>query len=414
MIEEKKQMNRLWLWLGGAVFLVVVFFTVRSMTRERQPVRAVRVSHSELINTVSTNGRVEPEVNYEVHSPLASTIEAVYVQPGDKVSAGQLLLKLDDKEAVARVAAAESGVRAAEAGVEAATHNGTQQERQQAASDIVRVKLERDSARKDVDALTRLNATGAASAAEVAAAKQRLESAEASLRAAEEGAHSRYSSAEIARAKAALGEAEANLTEARGILAQTSVHAPISGTIYSLNAGRTEFVEAGKQLLQMADLNHERVRAYFDEPEIGKLEVGQKIQIKWDAKVGRVWNGHIVRVPVTVIAFGTRSVGEVLIQIDDADAGLLPETNVTVTVTTSSEPNALTVPREALHAENSKYYVFRLAADQESLLRTPVTIGTINLTQVAIVSGLKDGDQVATGSTNGQPLQEGIPVKVVR
>jgi len=48
------------------------------------------------------------------------------------------------------------------------------------------------------------------------------------------------------------------------------------------------------------------------------------------------------------------------------------------------------------------------------LVRTPVTIGTINLTQVAILSGLQEGDRVATGSTNGQPLQEGIPIKVVR
>jgi HlyD family secretion protein len=164
----------------------------------------------------------------------------------------------------------------------------------------------------------------------------------------------------------------------------------------------------------MADLNHERVRAYFDEPEIGKLAVGQKIQIKWEAKLGRVWNGHIVRVPVTVITYGTRSVGEVLIQIDDADGGLLPDTNVTVTVTTSSEPNALTVPREALHAENSKFFVYKIATDGGSLIRVPVNIGTINLTQVAILSGLQDGDQVATGSTNGQPLQEGIPIKVVR
>jgi HlyD family secretion protein len=414
MIEEKKQMNRLWLWLGAGVLLIAVFYTVRSMTRDRQPVRAVRVSRSELVNTVSTNGRVEPEANYEVHSPLAATVQAVYVQPGDQVAAGKLLLQLDDTEAKAKVASAESGVKAAQAAVEAETHNGTQQERQQAASDIVHAKLERDSARKDLKALTQLNATGAASAAELSSAKQRLESAEASLHAAEEAAHSRYSNAEIARTQASLGEAEANLAVAREVLAQTSVHAPISGTVYSVNAGRTEFAEAGKQLLQMADLNHERVRAYFDEPEIGKLAIGQKIQIKWDAKVGRVWNGHIVRVPITVITYGTRSVGEVLIQIDDSDGGLLPDTNVTVTVTTSSEPHALTVPREALHAENSKFFVYKLAANGESLLITPVTIGTINLTQVAIDSGLAEGDLVATGSTNGQPLQEGIPVKVVR
>ncbi len=85
---------------------------------------------------------------------------------------------------------------------------------------------------------------------------------------------------------------------------------------------------------------------------------------------------------------------------------------MTVTVTISSEPNILTVPRQALYSENGKPYVFRVVSG--SLVRTPVTTGTINLTQVAITSGLNEGDQVATGSLNGLPLEEGVPVKVVR
>jgi len=182
--------------------------------------------------------------------------------------------------------------------------------------------------------------------------------------------------------------------------------------VYSVDARPTEFAEAGKPLVQLADLHHERVRAYFDEPEIGRLAVGQKIQIKWDAKPGQVWHGHIVRIPVTVITYGTRNVGEVLVQIDDADGGLLPDTNVTVTVTTSSEERALSVPREALRSENGKPYVYKVVKDE--LIRAPVTTGTFNLTQEAIVSGLKEGDWVATGTTSGQPLQEGIPIKVVR
>ncbi|MGB7546117.1 MAG: HlyD family efflux transporter periplasmic adaptor subunit, partial [Terracidiphilus sp.] len=194
--------------------------------------------------------------------------------------------------------------------------------------------------------------------------------------------------------------------------AQTSVHAPVAGTVYTLNAGRTEFVDQGALLLQIANLHDERVRAYFDEPEIGRLAVGQPILIKWDAKLGRVWHGHIVRTPITVITYGTRTVGEVMVKIDDGDAGLLPQTNVTVTVTTSNEANTLSVPREALYSENGKSYVFKVVNDE--LQRTRVTTGTINLTQVAILSGLKEGDLVATVSINGQPLQEGIPIKVVR
>jgi HlyD family secretion protein len=281
-----------------------------------------------------------------------------------------------------------------------------------AASDIARARIDSDQARRDLDALIKLKSTGAASASEVAAAQERLDTAEASLHASDQSANSRYSPAEVARAQAALADAEANLGAARQIVAQTSIHAPVAGTVYSIDAGRTEFVEEGKLLLELADMRHERVRAYFDEPEIGQLAVGQKIQIKWDAKPGQVWQGHIARTPSTVIMYTTRTVGEVLVDIDGGDGDLLPDTNVTVTVTISSEPNSLGVPREALHSENGKPFVYKVV--NNGLVRTPVTTGAINLTQVAILSGLKAGDWVATGTTNGLPLQEGIPIKVVQ
>jgi HlyD family secretion protein len=412
MIEEKKQLNRRWLWAGVVLLMIAVFFVVRSMTRDRLQVRAAQVTRTPLVSTISTNGRVEPEVNYEVHSPIAATVKAVYVQSGDHVAAGQLLLTLDDVQPRAREASAESGVKTAQAALEATTHNGTQQERQLEAADQERARLERDEARRGLDALTRLNATGAASKNEVAAARQRLEVAETNLRASAGSAKNRFSPAEIERARAAVADAKANLTAARQIVAQAAMRAPVAGTVYSLDAGRTEFVEEGKLVAQLADLRHERVRAYFDEPEIGRLAVGQKIQIKWDARPGHIWNGHIERTPVTVINLGTRSVGEVLVQIDNADGELLPDTNVTVTVTISSESNALSIPREALHSENGRNYVYKIVKNE--LKKTYVTTGSINLTQAAILSGLEDGDTVATGTANGQPLLEGAPIKVVR
>ena len=412
MAEERKQAGRLWLWVGAVILIVIVFFMARSLMRDRLPVREVQVGRQELISTVSTNGRVEPVANYEIYSPVSTTVKAVYVQPGDKAPAGKLLMLLDDVEARARLASAASGVKAAQAVVEAATHNGTLQERETAASEVAHAHIDRDQAQHDLDALIQLKSTGAASASEVATAQERLDAAEASLRAAEQSAHNRYSTAEVERAKAALADAEANLNAAGQIVEKTSVHAPIAGTVYKVDAGRTELVEEGKLLLEMADLTHERVRAYFDEPEIGQLAVGQKIQIKWDAKPGHLWLGHIERTPSTVSIYGTRTVGEVVVEIDSGDGDLLPDTNVTVTVTTASEPNSMVVPREALHSENGKPFVYKVVND--ALVRIPVTTGAISLTQVAILSGLAEGDWVATGTTNGQPLQEGIPIKVVR
>lgn len=412
MAEERKQSLRLWIWRGTALLVVLVFFASRYLLRDQLPVREVQVRHEQLTNTVSTNGRVEPESNYELHAPISTTVKEVYVQPGDLVQKGKLLMVLDDVQARARLASAESGVKSAQAALEAATHNGTLQERQASEAEIARDRLDRDHAQEDLQALVKLNSTGAASLGEIGAARDRLQSSEAALQAAERSSRSRYSPAEVARAEATLTDAQANLAAARQVVDETLVRAPAAGTVYAVGASRTEFVEQGKLLAQIADLSQERVRAYFDEPEIGRLAVGQKIQVKWDAKPGQEWAGKIIRTPKTVITYGTRNVGEVLIDLDDGVDQLLPDTNVTVTVTTSSEPNALSVPREVLHSENGKPFVFKELNGQ--LKRTPVTTGTINLTQVSILSGLNDGDWVATGATNGQPLQEGVPIKAVR
>jgi len=319
---------------------------------------------------------------------------------------------LDDVEARARLATAESGVKTAEAALEAATQNGTLEQRQASVAELARDRIDRDQAQRNLDALTKLSASGAASPSEVAAARQQLDTVEANIRAAELSAQGHYSTAEVARARAALADAKANADAAREVVEKTSYRAPIAGTVYTVDARPTEYAEVGKVLLQMADLEHERVRAYFDEPDIGRLSVGQEIQIKWDAKPGEVWHGHITRTPITVITYTTRTVGEVMIDIDGGDGDLLPDTNVTVTVTTASEADVLTIPREALYSENGKPYVFKVVND--GLVRTPVTTGAINLTQVAILAGLSAGDVVATGTTTGQPLQVGVPIKRVQ
>jgi HlyD family secretion protein len=171
-------------------------------------------------------------------------------------------------------------------------------------------------------------------------------------------------------------------------------------------------VNQGDLLLQMADLSKMQVRAYFDEPEIGKLRAAQQVTIQWDARPDKSWHGHIARIPSTIITYTTRNVGEVLVTIDDADNDLLPNTNVRVTALVANEPNALNIPREALHTENGQPYVYLVRDD--TLHRMPVVAGNLNLTQVEILKGLKEGDVVAIGSTNGQPIGDGVPISEVK
>lgn len=412
MAEARTQTSRTWLWIGAAVLLITVFLTARMLLRDKLEVRVAVVAHQSLQNTVSTNGRVEPVMDYQFYSPIATTVKAVYAQEGELVPKGKLILQLNDVAARAQVAAAESAVKTAQAGYDAAMHNGTQAEQQTSAAEVEQDRLALDQAKHDLDALTKLAATGAASKGEVAAAQQRFDTAQTNLNAAQQSGTHRYSPAEIARAKGALNDAEAALAAAQHVEAQTSIYAPIKGTIYTLDAAPSEYTEPGKLLVRLADLHQERVRAYFDEPELGRLAVGQPVTIRWEAKPGLEWHGHIMRLPVTVVTYTTRNVGEVLVDIDGTNDDLLPETHVTVTVTTSSEPNALSMPRDALHELNGKYFVYKVVGNQ--LQRVDVTIGSPTLTQVPILSGLSDGDVVATGALNGQPLQTDVPIKVVR
>jgi HlyD family secretion protein len=398
--------------MGAAVLLIAVFLTAKFLLRDKLSVRVAGVEHTMLQNTVSTNGRVEPITNYPFYSPVATTVRAVYVHEGEVVPKGKLILQLDDVAARAQVAAAESAVKTAQAAYDAAMHNGTQAEQQASAAEVEQDRLARDQAKHDLDALQRLAATGAASQSEVAAAQHRYDTAQANLNAAEQSGNHRYSRPEIARAQAALNDAEAALAAAQHVEAQTSVYAPIAGTIYTLDAAPAEYTEPGKLLVQMADLKRERVRAYFDEPELGRLAVGQPVTIRWEARPGMEWHGHVERVPITVVTYTTRNVGEVLADIDGKVDDLLPDTHVTVTVTISSEPNALSMPRDALHEQNGRYFVYKVADGQ--LQRVSVTIGPPTLTQVPILSGLNEGDVVATGTLNGQPLQAGVPIKEIR
>jgi HlyD family secretion protein len=272
--------------------------------------------------------------------------------------------------------------------------------------------MDRDAAQRDLDALRKLQVTGAASANEVAAAQQRLAADNASLQGLQTRKTQRYDQGDIGRAKSAFDEAQAGYAAASEILNQAHVRAPFSGTVYSLPVSRTEYVQQGDRLLQMADLTKMQVRGYFDEPEIGKLQVGQPITIEWDARPSKVWHGHVSRVPSTIITYGTRNVGEVLVTMDDADGALLPATNVRITVTIANEGNALNIPREGLHTEGGEPYVYRV--EKGVLHRVAVKIGNLNLTQVEILSGLKEGDVVALGSTNGQPIGNRVPVVPVQ
>jgi HlyD family secretion protein len=413
MAKARTTTNRtVWIWSGTAIAVALVFYLVHLATRTTLPIRAAVVERSSLKSTTPTNGKVEPASSYEAHAPFPGVVKAIYVHEGDRVPAGKLLLQMDDTDALSKLATAIAALRGAQASYDSVMKGGTQEERLSLNGDVTKTEMDRDQAQRDVAALEKLQAQGAASAAEVSAAKDRLVAANNSLALLEKKQSGRYDSTDIAHAKATLDDAQAGYAAAQVVVNEANVKAPFAGTVYSVPVSKSEYVQAGDKLLQMADLSRMQVRAYFDEPQIAKIREGMPIAISWDAMPDREWHGHVERVPATIYTLGTRNVGQALISIDDTDGKLLPSTNVTVSVTTSDTPDALNVPRDALHTEQGRSYVYRVINGK--LRRTPVVVGALNLTQVQIVSGLHEGETVALGTTNGQPVSQGAAVEIVR
>ena len=392
--------------------ILVVIVIIRSSTREIVSVRVSPVTHENLVSTVSTNGKVEPITEFQAHAPAAGIVEDIYVQVGQKVKTGDLLLRLDDSDAVSRLAASKTALRAVEAADAAVRSGGTQDEHIINAGELMRARQTQEQATVALGTLKQLQSKGAASLSEVAAAQDRLDAANSALNTAQQrNSPNRFNSLDRLHTAAQLEDAKASLAAAQSSYDKVVVRAKFPGTVYSIAVNPYDFVPGGEDLLDVADLNKIRITAYFDEPEIGKLAIGQPVKIVWEAKPERTWHGHVDVAPTTIIAYNTRNVGEAMITVDDAHGDLLPNTNVTVTVTTKQRFNVLSVPREALHTEGTTSYVYRIV--NHHLQRTVVQVGAQNLIRVEITSGLTEKDIVALNATSNRDLSNGLEVKSV-
>ncbi len=376
-------------------------------------VRAAAVQRGPIRSLVSTNGRVEPIQNlgFEAHSPIATTVKRLFVKEGDHVRKGQLLLQLDDDDIRTQAARAQAQVKTAQADQSALKNSGTQEELLTLQSQLVKAHSARDLAQHNLDSLRRLQQSGAASPGEVRQAEDTLQRAQADLTLAESKQKDRYSKPEAARIEAQAAEAEAAYESAEDALRKSSVRAPFDGIVYSLPVKTGAFVQGGDLLLQEADLSKVLVRAFVDEPDIGRLQVGQKVEITWDAVPGRTWTGTVNTVPSTVKPHANRNVGETTCIIDNRDLRLLPNVNVGVTIIVAEDSDVLTLERDALRIDDSKPYVFRIV--DHRIRQQYITFSLQNLTRVEITSGLSEGDKVALPAEESKPLVDGATIKVV-
>ncbi len=404
-----RQPRRWWLTALAMLGVVIVLAAFVFHRDDGVPVRTAVVERGLIRSLVSTNGKIEPVNNFEAHAPVSTSVRRVLVKEGDAVKRGQLLVVLDDADARAQAARAQTQLRAAQADLSAAKRGGNQEEVLSTTAQLVKAGADRDSAQRNLHALKKLEQEGAASTGEVREAENTLARADAQLSFLRQKQSKRYSQAELAKVEAQRAEAQAADDAAQDVLAKSNVRAPFAGIVYSLSAKQGGFVTAGDLLLQVADLKKVLVRAFVDEPDVARLAAGDPMEITWDAAPERVWRATVAAIPSTVKLHGSRNVGETTSILDNKDLKLLPNINVGVTILTAEHDNVLVAPREAVRMDDSQPYVLLVTGHE--LKRREVETSLSNLTQVEITRGLSLRDMVAINSLNGKPIGDGTQVK---
>src|SRR6202795_2728125 len=143
-----RQPQRWWVTALAILTAVIVLAAFVSRRDEGVTVRTAVVEQGAIPSLVSTNGKIEPVNNFEAHSPIPTSVRRVFVKEGDSVRKGQLLVVLDDADARAQAARAQTLLRAAQADLSSARRGGSQEEVLSLEAQLVKGGTDRDAAQR--------------------------------------------------------------------------------------------------------------------------------------------------------------------------------------------------------------------------------------------------------------------------
>jgi HlyD family secretion protein len=377
-----------------------------------------KVVRETLVSTLPANGKVEPIEWSPVRAESPGIIDRISVQQGQSIAKGAVLATLRFTGVQPDLSAAEAQIARAKAQLADIERGGHNAELAEIENGLQLARFQKQAAQVDLDALTRLEKKNAATRTEVLAARNKVSESQIEIDALTRKRAALIGASDRSVAEALLKEGQAAETIARRRIAQLEIRSPLSGVVYDLPVRQGAYVNSGDLVANVGRLDKLRVRVYVDEPELGRVAIGQPVTITWDALPGATWSGVVDKVPTEIVPLGTRQVGEVLCEIDNTNqnpkrqrgAGpLVPGTNVDAQIRTGGATDALTIPKEAVRREGDQSGVLLLTGDRVTWRK--IAAGVNSTTRAQVVSGLSEGDSVALSVE--QPLKAGDLVKPV-
>ncbi|HSN29327.1 MAG TPA: efflux RND transporter periplasmic adaptor subunit [Kofleriaceae bacterium] len=389
------------------VLVLVGCAGVFAFLRWRGPsVRTTLVVRRDLEEHIVSSGRVRVPQRVQIAAQTGGLVVAVGAVEGQRVSAGDLLVQIDDSAERAQVAQAEAAVNQAKARVDQLQRVGAIV----ATESLREAQSNLDRAQADLARTTKLVATQAVPQVELENAQRAVDIAQAQKNAAQAqqlasaplGADSRI-------ALTALLQAQAQLSGAKVRLAQARIVALQSGTVLTRSVEPGDVVQPSRTLLVLAADADVQLVVQPDERNVAEIQLGQKARAAADAYPQQPFDAIVSYIAPSIDP--QRGSIEVRLGVPKPPPFLKPDMTVSVDLTVAAKPQVLTVPGAAVRGQTSTRPWVQIVRD-DRVVRREVALGIRGEGSVEIVSGLAEGDEVIV--PDGTQLADGARVRVER
>lgn len=192
---------------------------------------------------------------------------------------------------------------------------------------------------------------------------------------------------------------------ARLALQNAIISAPLVGLVTQTSFLPGQIVSTTDIIAQIVDFSQIYFDSDVDEADIGKIEVGQKAQVTLNAYGETIFSGTVNQItPQTKTLSSGATVVTVRVLLDNPGISLIANLNGQATIITDQKQNVLVIPQEALKSENSVL----VKAGQE-IKEVKITAGLRSDTEVEIVSGLNENDEVVINPSAYKPKPKPKP-----
>ena len=377
------------------VFLIVFAVYLLTGEREAPSFPTVRAARQEIRMTVSTNGIIEPVELGEVYAPIDGRVISISVQEGAGIAAGQPLVVLISEQIRSSLAEANTALLAARRQENMVLSGPPKDEVAALDASISESALQLEEIEKDLKTEESLLARGAVARAAVDALRKQRDQIRLRVdnqRRQKQELLNRYSPEEIRLERNRVQELanQAQFLEQQRQL--ETITSPRSGRIYSLEIKPGAYVTRGQLLARINQPGNIRLRAYVDEPDLGRIAKGQSVEIAWDGLPDRRWTGVVERPAEQVVEMNNRTIGHVICAIEGNPEELIPNLNVNIEITTIRKVDTIVVPRSAVFSPDGIRSV--RIFDGTAAVTTPVVPGIVTAEEIEILEGVREGDEV--------------------